>query len=276
MITDPKDQKDFFGIEAENPDDFKTKFNEKYVLKDKAADDPTVKAKVSGAVLGSEMTNLFRIGKEFGIEFNADEKKELTKNEDLVSAILKRSTGTYVNQIEQLKATAGHGNDEKVKALELEKEALAKKLMETDSAWKQTAAEKEAAEKQGLQMLNQFKIKTQKDEAWKGVKIKQNISEVERLGLDAKIEQALKFDLSDTGKIEAFDAAGNRIPSKVKAGDFVSPTEAIQSVVDSLNLSEINPHGGKSVPKPITPATGTQQAAPTGKVILLGGKPVTV
>lgn len=283
MITDPKEQREFFTAPetVTNPDEFKSWFNENYVRKDKAAEDPVVKAKVSGGILGSEMTNFYRTAKENGIEFDAEEKKAIAKNEDLFSIVLKkqaeRLTGTYVNQIEELKKTAGQGSDEKVKAVELEKEKLAKKLVEVDAAWKTTAQKLEDTQKQSEATLKNFKISTLLTESEKGVKFKQKMTEVEKMGYEAAKATRLKFDLGETGDaIETFNAKGERIVSKNKAGTFLNATEALQELANELGLAEINPHGGKQIQNQINVTRTREPRAPTGQKILFRGKPTEI
>jgi len=79
---------------------------------------------------------------------------------------------------------------------------------------------------------------------------------VEKLGLDAAIATRLKFDIDDTGKPYVMNDKGERIPSKAKAGEFVTPVEAMQMVVDELQLNDFNPHGGKPAPAAPAPASG--------------------
>jgi len=277
MITDPKEQKEFFDIEAENADEFKTKFNEKYVLKDKAAEDPAVKSKVSGGILGSEMTNFYRTAKEAGIEFDAEEKKAILKNEELFATTIKKLQGTYVNQIEELKKTAGQGNDEKIKALLEEKEKLAKNLQEVDSAWKATASDLEKERLNGQSLLKSYKMETLLAKAKEPLKIKQKLTEAEKLGLEAAISQKLKFDLSEKGELETFNSKGEHIVSKQKAGDFLNATDALQDLVNELGLAEINPHGGKQVETKTNMFQKREQpGAEPGKEMLLRGKPVKI
>ncbi|MFI5204290.1 MAG: hypothetical protein ACHQF2_07315 [Flavobacteriales bacterium] len=284
MITDPKEQQEFYGAPdtIKTPDEFKTWFNDTYVKKDKAAEDKGVRTKVSGALLGAEMTNFKRIFKENGIEFPEEEFREIEslashKNEAMLERGVKKLMGTYVNEIETLKKSAGSGNDEKIKAIETEKEKLATKLKEVDAAWKTTASELEKEKLSGAQTLKNYQIKNLFTESFKNVKLKQKISEVERLGLDTAIERELKFDLSEKNELDVFSAKGERIISKNKAGEFLHATEAIQSIADRLGLSEINPHGGKEVGNQFAnKKSETTTGNETGNTVLFRGKPVKV
>lgn len=277
-MIDEKELTEFTGITAANAEEFKTAFNEKYVLKDKAAEDKTVREKVSGAVLGAEMTNIKRFFKENEVEFSEEETKEILslpshKNEAMISLGFKKLQGGYVNKIAELEKTAGHGNDDKVKAITEEKQKIEKKLSEVESAWKTTASELEKERLSGQSTLKAYKIDTELSKAKAPLKIKQKLTEVEKIGFETAITQRLKFDLNEKGQLETFNANGDRIVSKQKAGDFLNATDALQELVNELGLAEINPHGGKPAPVNTgTPAPGFKRDQPTGQKILLRGQ----
>ncbi len=90
--------------------------------------------------------------------------------------------------------------------------------------------------------------------------------------------QTIDFDLDETsGQLVTMNANGERIKSKVKAGDFTSPEEAMQEIINELGLGESNPHGGKSAPnvQPVQSMFGMRSSQqPQGNVE--GGKKILV
>lgn len=285
MIQDPKENKEFHQVpdEVTTPEQYKTWFNETYVKKDKAADDKGVRSRVSGTLLGAEMTNFKRIFKENGVEFPEEEFREIEglpshKNEAMLERGVKKLIGTYVNELETIKKSIPAGGDEKLKAIETEKEKLALKLKETDAAWKTTASELEKEKANSAITLKNYKIKNLAAESLKGVKLKQKMSEAERLGLDTAIANELKTDLTEKEELDVFNAKGERIVSKNKAGEFLSYTEAVQDIANRLGLSETNPHGGKEINNNHfgQKKTINTEPASSGNTVLFKGKPVKI
>ncbi len=138
-MIDIKNLNEFAGTSAENFDQFKEQFQSKFVLKENAPKDPEIIQQISGKVLGSEMTNLKRMFKSEGIEFNEDEFKEIKKNEEMVALAFNKLKGNYINQIEETKKLSGSGFDEKVKEYSDRISKLEKERSEIKSAWKDTA-----------------------------------------------------------------------------------------------------------------------------------------
>lgn len=276
----------FKNVTGETEDEFKTNFNNLYVLKSEAAKDKTIREALSGSILGAEATNLGRTFKEFGVEFSEDEKKTIDglpshRNEAMVKLFAEKFQGTYVNKLSDLEKKVGVGNDEKVKMLEEKLSKTETKLTETTNAWKGLATDLETEKKNSVEQLNSFKTQTLLGKAREGVKFKQKMTDVEKMGFDAALASRFKFGISED-KLEVFAADGSRIQSKAKAGTFVDPTEAMQSLADEFGVGEVNPHGGKPAPVFSTgglpPRTGNNQTPPppSGKRIISGGKVIEV
>lgn len=286
MITDPKEQKEFYAIpdEVTTPEEYKTWFNDTFIRKDKINVDKALRQQISGAALGTEMTNFFRFFKDRGVEFTEEEKKAFMdlpshKNEKLIESGFEKLTGTYANQIEELKKTGVQNNDEKLKTLEEDKNKLSLRIKEIELARTQAVTELENEKKNTQTNLRTFKISSLRDEALKGVKLKAKLTEAERLGWESAIEKNLKFDLGENEALETLNPNGERIINKNKAGQFLNATEALQDLANTLGLAETNPHGGKPAPQPYTgnPKPGTREPAePTGQTILLHGQVVKV
>jgi hypothetical protein len=254
-MIDIKTLNEFAGTSAETFDQFKEQFQSKFILKENAPKDPEIIQQISGKVLGSEMTNLKRMFKGEGIEFNEDEFKEIRKNEELVALAVNKMKGGFLNQIEDVKKLSGNGFDEKVKEYQDKIGKLEKERGEIKSAWKQTADEFEKYKVDVAQSMRSKEIDFRVTKAKEGLRFRPKLNEAERHGFEAILKSKLKFDLDETtGQLITMNASGERIKSKVKAGDFMQPDEAMQEIINELGLGETNPHGGKSAPS-IQPTT---------------------
>jgi hypothetical protein len=248
-MIDIKSLNEFAGTSAETFDQFKEQFQSKFVLKDNAHKDPEIINQISGKVLGSEMTNLKRMFKSEGIEFNEDEFKEIKKNEEMVALALNKLKGGYMNQIEETKKMSGVGIDEKVKEYTERISKLEKERQEIKNAWKDTADQFEKYKVDVASNMKHKEISFKVSKAKETLKFRPKLNEAERHGFEAILNTRLKFDLDEsTGQLITMNANGERIKSKIKAGDFMPPEEAMQDIINELGLGETNPHGGKSAP----------------------------
>ncbi len=248
-MIDIKSLNEFAGTSAETFDQFKEQFQSKFVLKDNAHKDPEIINQISGKVLGSEMTNLKRMFKSEGIEFNEDEFKEIKKNEEMVALALNKLKGGYMNQIEETKKMSGVGVDEKVKEYTERISKLEKERQEIKNAWKDTADQFEKYKVDVASNMKHKEISFKVSKAKETLKFRPKLNEAERHGFEAILNTRLKFDLDEsTGQLITMNANGERIKSKIKAGDFMPPEEAMQDIINELGLGETNPHGGKSAP----------------------------
>lgn len=267
----------FPDIEADTVEKFNEQFNKRFILRDAAPKDPEIRKTVSGSLLGSTMTNLYKKAKDEGVDFTEDEKKEIQKNEDLFEAVLKKMRGQHVNQIDELKTKIGKGDDERLKQLEADLEKERKRASDLDAARQTAISNHELYKTETEQRIKASRIEQLRAKEWDGVKVKATLTEVEKMGLQAAIQARLKFELNDKEELEVFTPTGERIMNKNTAGAFEGPKGAMQQIVDELGLSEINPRGGQPAPSGAnyTPSAAPG-GAPTGRKIISGGKIVEV
>ena len=251
-----KDILSFTGIEAADINEFKTKFQDTFVNRTNAHTDPEIRKKITKTVYVGQQNVFKKKFAELGIDTEEEDFTKAEKLEDYIETGITKLLGTKQAELEELKKNVGATNDQAVQAKELEIEKLRKKAGELETNWKKTAAELEAERQNFSNKLKQNTISLSIEEARKGIKTKPILNDVEKLGLEAAIAARLKFDIDDTGKPYVMNDKGERIPSKVKAGEFVTPVEAMQMVVDELKLNDFNPHGGKPAPVAPAPASG--------------------
>lgn len=254
-----KDILSFTGIEADNIDDFKTKFQESFVNKANAHSDPDIRKKITKTVFVGQQNVFKKFFAENGIDTEAEEFTKAEKLEDYIRTGIGKLSEAKQAELEDLKSKVGATNDEVIKQKESIIEQLKRKATDYETNWKKTAAELETERANFNSKIRENSIQSAIAEARKQIKTKAKLTDVEQLGLDAALKTRLKFDLDDTGNPYVTNEKGERIPSKTKASEFQSLAEAMQTVVDSLNLNEVNPHGGK--PAPVTPQA-QQRPAP--------------
>lgn len=242
---------EFTGIEAENLDQFKEQFQSKFIVKENVIKDPELTDKIYGKIMGSQMTKIRQMFKEEGVEFSEDETKSVKKNDELFMLGLNKLKGSFVNQIEEVKKTSTTGTDDRLKDYEAKLQKLEKEKNDIKNAWKSTGEEFEKYKFDVANTIKNKEIEFKLSKAKEVLKMRPKINDAERAGFEAIMRNKLKFDLDDNGQLVTLNANGERIKSKVKAGDFMPAEEALQDIINELGLGDTNPHAGK--PAPSTP-----------------------
>lgn len=248
-MIDLKQLNEFAGIEAENFDQFKEQFQTKFVLKENVVKDPDLTSAITGKVMGSQMTKIRQMFKEEGIEITEEETKTIKKNEELFQLGMNKLKGTFINQIEDVKKSSALGSDERLKEYEARISKIEKEKNDIKAAWKSTGEEFEKYKSDISTAMKQKEIDYKVSKAKESLKLRAKINEAERAGFESILKNRLKFDMDDSGSLVIMNANGERIKSKVKAGDFMPAEEAMQEIVNELGLGESNPHAGKPAPQ---------------------------
>lgn len=248
-MIDLKQLNEFAGIEAENFDQFKEQFQTKFVLKENVVKDPDLTSAITGKVMGSQMTKIRQMFKEEGIEITEEETKTIKKNEELFQLGMNKLKGTFINQIEDVKKSSALGSDERLKEYESRISKIEKEKNDIKAAWKSTGEEFEKYKSDISTAMKHKEIDYKVSKAKESLKLRAKINEAERAGFESILKNRLKFDMDDSGSLVIMNANGERIKSKVKAGDFMPAEEAMQEIVNELGLGESNPHAGKPAPQ---------------------------
>jgi hypothetical protein len=264
-----KDILEFTGLsESATIDDFKAKFDERFVARDIAIKDPKLKTHFQGSIMGGQLTALKRMLSDQELDLESEEFEAVKgKNEDWIKLAIQKVSEKKNAEIEELKTKVGSTNDELIKQKEAELEKLRNKLKDTEGLLKTTAAERLAEQQQFQTKFKEKEISIYLSKAKEGVKLKPVLKDIEKLGFEAEISKRLKFDLDEDGNFFVANEKGERIPNKAKAGTFLNPTEALQALANEHGLIELNPSGGKPAPsgQPSPAGAGQKPPAPSGQ-----------
>lgn len=247
-MSDLKSFCEFTGIEAENFDQFKEQFQSKFIVKENVIKDPEITDKIYGKIMGSQMTKIRQMFKEEGVEFTEEETKAIKKNDELLVLGLNKLKGGFINQIEDVKKSNTVGADQRLSEYEARIAKIEKEKNDIKAAWKSTGEEFEKYKFEMASSLKQKEVDFRLAKAKEVLKMRPKINEAERAGFEAILKNRLKFDLDDNGQLVTMNANGERIKSKVKAGDFMPAEEAMQDIINELGLGDTNPHAGKPAP----------------------------
>lgn len=261
-----KDILAYTGIEAENLDDFKAKFNEKFVSDEKQAIQKWLKP-IVGQKFGKVKQNLLAKAREEGIEFTNSEFENIDL-EEVHHELSNRKASKLKTELEQLRSKAGANGDEVVKEWQEKYEKAAQRAAEEEKLRKQLAGEFEGFKSTAANEVKSVKLNYLKNDLMGKLKFKNGISELEKTGFHAHVDKNFKFDFDDTGKAFVMDSEGNRIRSSKKADEFKSPDEVLNEVALQYNVLAQNPEAGKPKPaawQPPTPSGQPAQPAANGQ-----------
>lgn len=239
----------FLGIEAENLDQFKEKFNESYIPSDKLGSE-------LGAFKGQTTTAIKQAFRDFDIEVTSDELKDkkLTEIPSLYAEKLKakftelESSKKLTN--EQLEEK--YGNDiQKYKTQLTEKEELLNGLRTEFETFKTNVATEK----------KQLTIDTKKNAIIGSLPFSENTDKYQKNGWLSEINSSYQFDIDDEGN-ERVLKDGKPIQSAQKAGTFATYEEVIKGEFEKTPFKAVaNP---KQVRKFVT--------EPSGKTVGVNGR----
>lgn len=237
--------KEFLGIDdsIETIDQFKEKFNSSFLSREKAHLDDEVKGKAVGDVirrLGSKVAQEFG---DFGIKTTDFEKNPF---EDVIKIAAAN-----------VKAKLQDGDHAKPE----------KKYLDLEAQFNTVKQERDQFRTQLETVGNDFETyKQTKDgevKTWKiGTmfeKVKEKVAfkdmtDIERLGFETKVQNSLMLDL-DGDSLIVKTKDGKFIPSKLKAGGFADPVEALTLIAEEANVLKKN---GAVIPEKKIPAVENQ------------------
>lgn len=241
---DIKDITSYLGIEAENIDDFKTKFSEVYDKKG-AADKDAVAQEV-GRIRGALDVAIKRMAKEHGIEFEPDELKD-KKTEDIVGLSFKKLLSNTDLAIQKIKDESRKSKPAEIQEWESKVAKLNDKNGQLESTNNLLKDEMSKKEQEFLSTIKKTKLGLQEQSLWAGLKFRHDLDELTKKGFISHIKDNYRLDLDDKDSLIITDKDGKFIPDTSKHGAFKSAQQVIMEEGLSKNIFEKNPDAGKRV-----------------------------
>lgn len=227
-----KDVLSYIGVEAENLEDLKTKFSEKFVPKSEVTDPEKLKSELTGKITGplqTKVKTLFRL--------ESEELKGLNKWEEIVELAAKKT----LEREEELKSLSTQSNDGLVKE-------LTEKL---DRANKSTAEQKQAAqdlrdalekkESEFTGKIKEFRTNDVKKNAFLKVVPKlSELKETESFWLKSQIDENVIIEFDDQEQPIVYNKEGKRWTDPNKVGSYLEVDQVIESIAAGQNLIKKN------------------------------------
>ena len=221
-----------------------------------------VYSSIVGELTGSIQTKVKAIAKKFAVDLTKEEI-EGKQVEDIVSLVLEKQAEGNKSIVDELTAKAGQGNDEKVKEWQDKYSKIESKFNDTKSLLEKTNTDFGLYKETAATQLKNQKLDIFKKDVFGKLKFKQNASELEKIGFNAKVTEKYDFDLDENESFFVKDRnTGARIPSTKVTGQFMSAEEVLENEIVELGLLEKAPTGGQRVGYPAPGRSDNPPAAP--------------
>ncbi len=253
MAIEIKELAEYLGVKIpEKLEDFKAEFEPAYIRKDKLADDKELLGKLFapkiGKMAGATQVAVISELKKVGLDISKDELKDLDL-EKVVEYGLQKATGHFTAKIAELEAKNGTGNDEKVKELETKYGKLQSKYEQEHSLFESSKQNWEAKEQGWANEKKGIKLSSKAGDALKAIKWKTGVSEIEKKGFLATVNEKYKLDLDEKDELFIADIKGQRIPHPKKNGEFKNINEILEEEGKAANIWEGNPIAARATPQ---------------------------
>jgi hypothetical protein len=256
---------DYIGIDitkVKDETEFNTAFDTDFIRTANITEDSEPVKKILGKTFGTLENEIKKVAKEFEVEvdFDVPELKD-KKVKDKLKHFVSLFAGKQKTIIDDLTAKAGQGNDEKVKEWEKKFEKESQKAKDLKGLLDTTTSEYNSFKESAGKDLKGVKINIHQKDAFSKLKLRPDISEIEKRGFNSMIAETYNFDLDENESFIVTDKKGARIPSKKVTGTFKTVDEILEEEAINAKVFQLNPDGGKPKPRnPLLPNPPAQGA----------------
>lgn len=248
-----KDIIEFLGYkpeEVKSLDDLKSKFNTEFVRASNISEDSEAIKPILGKVYGTLEHEIRKSVKNSGIDLDLDseEFKSLKKVNDKLSYVVKKVAEKKDSEINEYKSLSQKGGEEKVQEWQTKYEKLKKAKEDADNMIGSLTNEYETFKQKATGEIKNVKLDVLKKDVISKVKFKQDISDFEKKGYMATIQEKYVFDLDENEQLTVLDRNGNKIPSQKVTGTFKTAQEILEEEALAGKLYQVNEAATKQRP----------------------------
>lgn len=237
-----------FGFDPEKITDaesFKKQFNTTFISREVAVDDKEIRDAIIGRKIGGIQTKTKRMFKDFGVEFENEDLKDI-KLEDLIELGTEKLTTLLQEKETELKSTFESTKDETVIKLDKQIEVLNLRVGELDELNTLNVKKFTDAETDFTGKMKEFKMGSLLKDANSRLKIRNDASDLEKAGFNSVIKSKYSFDIDDKDGLLVMDKDGNRVKNE-SGNNFATIDEVLTMEAKSGNILQQNNSGGSNV-----------------------------
>lgn len=249
-----KDIIEFLGYSPENIktlDDLKSKFNTEFVRASNISEDSELIKPILGKVYGTLEQQIRKSVKNSGFDLDLDNNEEfkgLKKVNEKFSYVVNKLSEKRDSEINEYKSLSQKGGEEKVLEWQTKYEKLKKSKEDADNMIGSLTNEYESFKQKANGEIKNVKLDVLKKDVISKVKFKQDISDFEKKGYMATVQEKYIFDLDENEQLTVLDRNGNKIPSQKVTGTFKTAQEILEEEALAGKLYQVNEAATKQRP----------------------------
>lgn len=237
-----------FGFDPEKVTDaesFKKQFNTTFISREVAVDDKEIRDAIIGRKIGGIQTKTKRMFKDFGVEFDNEDLKDI-KLEDLIELGTDKLTTLLQERETELKSTFESTKDETVIKLNDKIDTFKLRVTELEDLNDENVLKFDKAETDFTGKMKEFKMGSLLKDANSRLKIRNDASDLEKAGFNSVIKSKYSFDIDDKDGLLVMDKDGNRVKNE-SGNNFATIDEVLTMEAKTGNILQQNNSGGSNV-----------------------------
>jgi hypothetical protein len=250
-MSDFKTLVEYLGMDSDKIktlEDFKKDFEPNFVRinaihERKDLIEPLINA-AYGKRLGLTEVALKRLAKEYSLDWTADELKD-KKIEEMAEIFVTKAITNRNNYVEELEKKVKTMGGDAIKEWENKLLKAEQKLKDERELLKKTADDFEAYKTEANNKMKAFQIDYLSKDYQSKLKLKKDITPIEREGFNAILNQKYIKDLDENGELIVRTKDGKRIPNEKVAGTYKSYAQILEEEAVAAKLYELNPNANK-------------------------------
>lgn len=232
-------------------EEFNTAFEGKFFTKKQIKADKGLTEGLISDALGNRMGTLQTVFKRdmkgAGFELLPEDTKDEEGKPIPLEQIFSSTAEKIKAHVEEIQKTADQGDDEKVKELTEKLKRATSDFKEVRESAKELTLELEQVREGHAKEFKQHDIRSRKDELIRGISLVDNISDISKEGLEARLDK-LNWDIDENDKFVVTDADGNLFMDE-KGFDDLTPKQAVDKIADDAGLLKKNNAGEGQKPE---------------------------
>lgn len=250
-MSDFKTLIEYLGMDSEKVktlEDFKENFESSFVRTNALSErkdliEPIVSS-IYGKRLGLTEVALKKLAKEHSLEYNTEDLKD-KKIEELAEFFVNKALTSRASYVEDLEKKIKSTNTDAVKEWEAKLLKTEQKLKDEKELLKKTAEDFEKFKIDSNNKIKSFQIDYLSKDYMSKLKLKKDITPIEKEGFNAILSQKYIKDLDENGDLIVRDKNNKRIPNEKIAGTFKTYSQILEEEAITAKLYEINPNTNK-------------------------------
>jgi uncharacterized protein (DUF1778 family) len=215
-------------------DDYKKAFDEKYIIKENALKDESIRTHFMGEATSNHAKELLRTAKENGIELSPEEKK--LPIADLSRLVFAKNSEQWDSKVKELQSAKKPS--EEINAIKEKYETLNSRLSEEVNAKKELQELLEKKESEFVTFKKDYEKNDILGKTWGGfeTKLSDTADTLRKEGFKAHINNKYQIEFDEENKVLYPTVDGQRVKDETKHGNFLNLSQVLEKEAKEFNI----------------------------------------